>query len=297
MARRVAVTGVGVVAPCGIGADSFWAGLCSDPPEPVRDDSGSLVRGRRVEDFDPAPLFASPKEARRTDRVTQMALAATTEALEQAGDIQVDPLRRGVLVATGIGGITTLDEQVRIRLEKGERRVSPFLVPMMMVNSSSAAVSMRWGWEGPCQTQSTACAAGTHAIVDAAGWIRHGRCDAVIAGGTEAAMTPTSIAGFANMTALSSSGRSMPFAAERDGFVISEGAAILVLEEWSIAEAQARRSSPKCWAAPLPLTRTTSPRLLPAAAARSLAWSWHSMTPGSAPRISLTSTPTAPRRH
>ena len=135
-------------------------------------------------------MFDNPKEARRADRVTQLALAAATEALAQAGEIEGDPLRRGVLIATGIGGIATLEEQILVNAEKGARRVSPFLVPMMMPNAASATVSMRWGWQGPCQTVSTACAAGTHALVDAAMWIASGRCDVVAAGGSEAAMTP-----------------------------------------------------------------------------------------------------------
>ncbi|MGE3619207.1 MAG: beta-ketoacyl synthase [Acidimicrobiia bacterium] len=236
--RRVAVTGLGVVAPCGVGLEAFWAGLNAPAPEPVVGDDGQVVAGRQVVGFDAGPYYDNPKLARRADRVTHLAVAAATEALAQAGDVQGDPVRRGVLVATGIGGIGTLEEQILLRAERGARRVSPFLVPMMMANASAAAVSMRFGWQGPCQTQSTACAAGTHALVDAARWIREGRCQAVIAGGTEAAMTPTSIAGFTNMTALSSSGRSMPFSAERDGFVISEGAAILVLEEWEAARAR-----------------------------------------------------------
>jgi len=224
----VAVTGVGVLSSCGIGVDAFWAGLNAAPPEGER----------RVRDFDPATVFDNPKEARRADRVTQLAVAAATQALEQAGAVDADPLRRGVLIATGIGGIGTLEEQILLYAEKGARRVSPFLVPMMMPNAPSAAVSMRWGWQGPCQTVSTACAAGTHAIVDAATWVASGRCDVVAAGGTEAALTPVSLAGFANMTALSSRQVSEPFAATRDGFVIAEGAAVLILEAWDAAVAR-----------------------------------------------------------
>ena len=224
----MAVTGVGVLSSCGIGVDAFWAGLNAAPPEGER----------RVRDFDPATVFDNPKEARRADRVTQLAVAAATQALEQAGAVDADPLRRGVLIATGIGGIGTLEEQILLYAEKGARRVSPFLVPMMMPNAPSAAVSMRWGWQGPCQTVSTACAAGTHAIVDAATWVASGRCDVVAAGGTEAALTPVSLAGFANMTALSSRQVSEPFAATRDGFVIAEGAAVLILEAWDAAVAR-----------------------------------------------------------
>ena len=226
--RRVAVTGLGVLSTCGSGRDAFWEGLCSAPPEGER----------RLRDFDAEALFDNPKEARRADRVTHVALGAATEALASAGEITGDPLRRGVLIATGIGGIATLEEQITNYNEKGARRVSPFLVPMMMPNAPSATVSMRWGWQGPCQTVSTACAAGTHAIIDAASWIASGRCDVVAAGGAEAAMTPVGIAGFTNMTAMSSRTVSEPFAATRDGFVIAEGAAVLILEAWEHAEAR-----------------------------------------------------------
>lgn len=226
--RRVAVTGTGVVSSCGTGVDAFWQGLNAPPP------SGE----RRVHDFDATAIFDNPKEARRADRVTQLALAAATQALAQAGVIDGDPARRGVLIGTGIGGISTLEEQILVHANKGARRVSPFLVPMMMPNAPSATVSMRWGWQGPCQTVSTACAAGTHALIDAALWIATGRCDAVAAGGSEAAMTPVAIAGFTNMTAMSSRQISEPFSATRDGFVIAEGAAVVILEAWEVAEAR-----------------------------------------------------------
>lgn len=224
--RRVAVTGVGVVAPCGIGADAFWSGLLGAPPEGER----------RVHDFDPTRYFDNPKEARRTDRFTQFALAAAAEALDQAGEPEAPPLRRGVWVGTGVGGLITVEDQVVVRHEKGARRVSPFLVPMMMANAAAASISMRYGWQGPCETTVTACAAGTHSIANGARLISSGRCDAVIAGSSEAAMTPTGIAGFANMTALSTTGVSRPFDRDRDGFVIAEGGAVLVLEEWESAK-------------------------------------------------------------
>jgi 3-oxoacyl-[acyl-carrier-protein] synthase II len=226
--RRVVVTGVGVVASCGIGRDAFWSGLLGTPPEGER----------RVYDFDPEPYFDNPKEVRRADRFTQFAIAAAEEALQQAGDIACDPIRRGVWVGTGVGGIHTLEEQIVIRHEKGPRRVSPFLVPMMMSNAACATLSMRFGWQGPCENTVTACAAGTHSIGNGARLIMDGRCDAVLAGGSETGMTPTSIAGFSNMTALSSTGISRPFDRDRDGFVISEGAGILVLEELEAAKAR-----------------------------------------------------------
>ncbi|MEM9201113.1 MAG: beta-ketoacyl-ACP synthase II [Actinomycetota bacterium] len=223
--RRVAITGIGVVAPAGIGKDAFWQGLLSEPP----------VGFRQIENWDPAPYFENPKEARRADRYSQFALAAATEALEQAGELTADPARRGTFVGTGIGGIGTLEEQIVVRVEKGERRVSPFLVPMMMPNAAAATVSMRFGWQGPCENTVTACAAGTHAIGNAARMIADGRCDVVLAGGSEAPFTPTAVAGFGNMTALSNSGVSKPFDTDRDGFVMAEGCGILVLEEWDMA--------------------------------------------------------------
>ena len=223
--RRVAVTGLGVVAPCGIGVDAFWEGLCGPAPE----------GDRRVHDFDPSPWFDNPKEARRADRCTQFAIAAADMALEQAGTLTADPGRRGVWIGTGIGGIQTLEDQITTRLDKGERRVSPFLVPMMMANAPSAAVSMRHGFQGPAENSCTACAAGTHAVANAARLVASGRCDVMVAGGSEAAFVPTALAGFRNMTAFSSVGLSRPFDAERDGFVMGEGAGILILEEWETA--------------------------------------------------------------
>lgn len=227
---RVAVTGYGVVAPCGIGKDAYWQGLL-----------GPGVTGTKsveIADWDPSPWFANPKEARRSDRVEQYGLAAAAEAFAQAGDVGVDPARFGTIFATGIGGLHTLEEQVQVRLEKGERRVSPFLVPMMMANASGAAISMRYGLQGPNETICTACAAGTHALGYAARLIAWGRCDAVATGGSECAATATSLAGFGNMTALSTTGASMPFDAKRDGFVMGEGAAVFILERWDHAVAR-----------------------------------------------------------
>ena len=223
--RRVAVTGMGVVASCGIGTDAFWDGLCGNAPE----------GDRRVHDFDPSPHFENPKAVRRSDRCTQFAIAAADMALEQAGTLTADSFRRGVFIGTGIGGIATLEEQILIRHEKGSRRVSPFMVPMMMPNAAPAAVSMRHGFQGPAENTCTACAAGTHALANAARLIAHGRCDVVLAGGSEAPFVETAIAGFTNMTAFSSVGISRPFDAERDGFVMGEGAGIMLLEEWDMA--------------------------------------------------------------
>ena len=231
LGRRVAITGIGVVAPAGIGKDAFWNGLLSPAPNGFR----------QIEDWDPTPFFENPKQARRSDRVEQFSLAAAHEAFEQAGGtdaIGVEPSRFGTIYATGVGGLHTLEEQIQVRIEKGERRVSPFLVPMMMTNAAGAAISMRYGLQGPNETITTACAAGSHAINYAARLIKWGVVDAVATGGSEAAGTITGLAGFGNMTALSTQGISMPFHADRDGFVMGEGAAVLILEEWEHAESR-----------------------------------------------------------
>jgi 3-oxoacyl-[acyl-carrier-protein] synthase II len=225
--RRVAITGYGVVAPCGVGKEAFWQGLLGPGTT-----GGTSTR---LADWDPSPWYDNPKDARRADRVQQFAIAAAAEALEQAGDTGADPSRIGVIVGTGVGGLHTLEEQVEVRIEKGERRVSPFLVPMMMANACGAAISLRHGFQGPCETICTACAASTHALGYAARQIAWDRCDVVVSGGAESADTITALAGFANMTALSTSGTSMPFDTNRDGFVLGEGAAMLVLEEWDRA--------------------------------------------------------------
>ena len=223
--RRVAVTGIGVVANCGIGRDAFFDGLLAGPPE----------HGFDVVDFDPTPYFENPKEARRTDKFTHYALAAAHEALEQSGELSADPAKIGVWVGTGVGGIETLEAQIENFLEKGPRRVSPFLVPMMMANAGPAAISMKYGFQGPCENTVTACAAGTHSIGRAADLIKYGRCDAVITGGSEAARSPVAKQGFINMTATSTAGISRPFDVDRDGFMHTEGAGILVLEAWDMA--------------------------------------------------------------
>ena len=224
--RKVVVTGLGVVASCGVGTESFWEGLCGSPPE----------GDRRIENFDPSEYFKNSKEARRADRCTQFAIAAAEMAMQQTGELTARADRSGVFIGTGIGGIETLEEQIGILLEKGSRRVSPFLVPMMMPNAATASVSMKYGFQGPAENTCTACAAGTHAIINASRLIASDRCDVVIAGGTEAAFTGSSIAGFTNMTAFSSEGVSRPFDLDRDGFVMGEGAGILVLEEKEMAQ-------------------------------------------------------------
>ncbi|MDA8033331.1 MAG: beta-ketoacyl synthase N-terminal-like domain-containing protein, partial [Actinomycetota bacterium] len=234
--RRVAVTGLGILSCCGSGLDAFFGGLCGPAP----------AGPHTVVGYDPTAYFDA-KEARQTDRFAQLSIASAAMALDDAGEVGTDPLRSGVVYGTGVGGLETLQEQIGALIEKGPRRVSPRLVPMMMANAGAAGISMRFGWTGPCETVVTACAAGAHSIGNAYRLIAYGRCDAVIAGGAEAAMTPVGgrpavgEVAFANMTALSTSGVSRPFDRRRDGFVLAEGAATLVLEELEHARARGAR--------------------------------------------------------
>jgi len=223
--RRVAITGIGVVSPVGIGQEAYWQGLLAPQP------SGE----RRAYDFDPKTCYDDPKSIRRADRFEQFAVCAAKEALAQSGVPDASPGRIGVLLGTGIGGIQSHEDQTLVLDKKGGRRVSPFTIPMMMANAAAAAISIEHGFQGPCETISTACASGTHSIGQAARWIEWGQCDVVIAGGSEAGMTPIAINGFTNMKALSRSGVSRPFDERRDGFILSEGAGVLVLEEWERA--------------------------------------------------------------
>lgn len=228
--HRVVITGYGVVAPCGIGKQNFWKGLLGPGV------SGSVTV--EMENWDPSPYFSGPKEVRRSDRCEQYALAAASEAIAQSGALPYEPSRIGTIFGTGIGGLRTLEGQVVVRVEAGERRVSPFLVPMMMSNASGAAISMRYGFQGPAETICTACAAATHALGYAARQISWGMCDAVVSGGAESAATLTAVAGFANMTALSTTKISKPFDVTRDGFIFGEGAAVFVLERLDLALAR-----------------------------------------------------------
>lgn len=227
--RRVVVTGIGVVSPVGIGLDAFWKGLRT---EPVR------RRERPVEDF-VASRWLTGKEQRHQDRVTQFAVAAVEMAVNDAGGLAgVDPSRAGVSVGTGLGGLTTFETQYGILSERGPDRVSPYTLPMLMPNAAAATVSLRLGWRGPCEALTTACAAGTHSIAAGARMIFDGRCDVVLAGGTESSMNTLTVAAFVKMTALSVTGHSRPFDVERDGFCLAEGAAVLVLEERDAALAR-----------------------------------------------------------
>ena len=226
--RRVVVTGLGVLAACGVGQEDFFAGLLAEPPKGLR----------AVVGFDPTPHFANAKELRRHDRFTQFALACTAEAVDDAGDLNPDPDRAGVWIGTGVGGLMSTETHVLWHFVKGPKRVTPYLIPMMMANAAAAAVSMRYGYQGPCEVTSTACASGTQSIGNAAELIRRGRCDVMLAGGSECSSSPTGLQGFTNMTALSRTGISRPFDRDRDGFMHAEGCGILVLEELEYARAR-----------------------------------------------------------
>jgi 3-oxoacyl-[acyl-carrier-protein] synthase II len=223
---RVAVTGFGAISCAGVGAPALWSALLKD----------TAPESKRIAPFD-ATHIGGPKELRRFDPFTLYALMAADEAWNLSG--LAGPLvDAGSIVTTGIGGLQTVLEQFRVLNEKGPDRVSPFMVPMMMPNAATAAVSMRFGLGGPCETVTTACAAGTHAIGNAARLVATGRSTVAVAGGAEAVMVEIAEAGFRNMTALSNTEFSRPFDAGRDGFVMGEGAGILILEEWEHARAR-----------------------------------------------------------
>ncbi len=224
--RRVAVTGVGALTCAGVGVDALWSALLR-PEAP-----GAMT----IAPFDASHL-GGPKELRRLDPFTLYALMAADEAWRQSG-LEGPLLDGGSVVTTGIGGLQTVLEQVGVLTTKGRDRVSPFMVPMMMPNAATAAVSMRFGLGGPAETVTTACAAGTHAVGNGARLVATGRCPVVLAGGAEAVIVEIAEAGFRNMTALSTRGLSRPFDVERDGFVMGEGAGVLVLEEWDHALAR-----------------------------------------------------------
>ncbi len=235
--RRVVITGVGAITPLGAGARTLherWTAGVSG----IEDGEG------RCADFDPTTVL-TPKEARRADRFTQLALAASHEAVADAGwdddDLPYAAERIGCVVGTGIGGIGTIETQHDVLRDKGEGRVSPLSVPLMMGNAAAGAVSLRHGLRGESFGVMSACAAGSHAIGEAVRMIRVGGADAVVCGGAEAALTPLSKAAFAALDALSPSGISRPFDARRDGFVMGEGAGVLVLEDAEAAEARGAR--------------------------------------------------------
>jgi len=251
MTRRVVVTGMGMVTPLGLDVASNW---------------DALTHGRsgitRISRFDPAPYetqiagevkgfeatqYMDRKEVRRTDRFTHLGVAAASQALKDAGLETVrDPERVGTAIATGVGGLETLIREVLLMEERGPSRLSPFLVPMLMANAASAQVSMQFGLKGPSLTHVSACASSSHAIGECGEIIRRGQADVMVTGGAEAAVLPLAIGAFSTMHAMSRRNAdpehaSRPFDKDRDGFVLSEGGAVVVIEEREHAKQRGAR--------------------------------------------------------
>jgi 3-oxoacyl-[acyl-carrier-protein] synthase II len=228
----IVVTGRGVVSPIATGVEAFFDALLG--MEGGISDEGVAS----CDEFDPETAM-TPKEARRTDRFAQLAVAAADQAADEAQLLgEVDPARVGVIVGTGVGGLTTLQRECQTWLEEGDRAVSPLFVPMMMPNAAAGQIAMRRGLHGPGFSIASACSTGAHSIGEAARLIARGEADVMIAGGTEAALVGLCIAAFRRMGALSRVGESRPFDTRRDGFVMGEGSAVLVLEREEHARAR-----------------------------------------------------------
>ena len=240
--RRVVITGLGAVTPIGIGKDEFWNSLIHGrsgigPITRFNTDDFSSKIAAELKDFNPED-FLDKKEARRMDRFAQYAVAAAKLAIED-GNIDLDKIDKdnvGVVLGTGIGGVETIEGEHTKLLNRGPNRVSPLFVPMMIANMGAAQVSMNLGFKGSTMTITTACASGTHAIGESFRMIKEGNTDMVLSGGAEASITPLSVAGFCSMKALSTRNDDYhkacrPFDKERDGFIMGEGAGVLVLEE------------------------------------------------------------------
>ncbi|RMH80168.1 MAG: beta-ketoacyl-[acyl-carrier-protein] synthase II [Acidobacteria bacterium] len=249
--RRVVVTGLGVVSPIGTGVKRFWESLTAGVSgidiikrfNPVEIGLSVHIAGE-VKDFEPERYF-DKKDAQRVSDFIKFAVAASEEAVRDSGllDSGFDPYRVGVIIGTGIGGLRDIEEQQAVLMEKGPRRVSPFFIPYGISNMASGLVAIRFGFKGPNYCVVSACATGNHSIGDAMRLIQRGDIDVAVAGGTESAITPLGIAGFASMKALSTRNdepqkASRPFDRDRDGFVMGEGAGILILEEYEHAKAR-----------------------------------------------------------
>ena len=244
--KRVVITGLGPVTPIGIGKEAFMQaqreGRSGIGPITHFDpkDTASKIAGEIRDSLDP---WVDPREARRLDRYVQLALVAATLAAEDSG-LSADELageRTGTLIGSGIGGMKTFEDQARVYVERDAGRISPMFIPMQIANMASGHVSMKYGAMGPSSTVVTACATGTGAIGEAARYIQLGLADRMLAGGAEASVTAMAVGGFSKMKALSTRNdapelASRPFSASRDGFVLSEGAGVVVLEEYEAAK-------------------------------------------------------------
>ena len=249
-ARRVVITGVGAVTPLGLDVPTLWSALTAGRSgiRPIKSFDTSAFDTKiagEVQDFDPTRFF-DRKDVRRSDRFAQLAVAAATEAVTEARlETGIDRDRVGVSIATAAGGLESVVDTANTLRERGPNRVSPFFVTMYIANAASGLVSLRWGFRGPSLTHVSACASSSHSVGEAAEAIKRGQVDVMVAGGSEAVIVPVAVAAFSNMRALSRRNdeperASRPFERDRDGFVLSEGAAVLVLEE---AEHAARRGA------------------------------------------------------
>ncbi len=250
--RRVVVTGIGLVTPIGIGVENVWKNLISGKSgigRITRFDPASLATqiAGEVKDFNPEQ-FIEKKEIKKMDTFIQYAIAAAKIAMEDSGiDMNaIKPERVGVVVGAGLGGLPGIEKYHRILIEEGPKRISPFFIPMVIANLAAGQISIIFGAKGPNSSTSTACAAGAHAIGDSAKYIQLGYADVMIAGGAESTITPLAIAGFNSMKALSTRNdeperASRPFDKDRDGFVMGEGAGIIILEELEHARRRGAR--------------------------------------------------------
>jgi 3-oxoacyl-[acyl-carrier-protein] synthase II len=248
MNHRVVITGLGAVTPIGNTVDEFFEnikdGVCGiDFIKDFDTELFSVKLAATVKDFDPK-LYMDFKETRRMDRFSMFAIAASTQAIRDSGiDLEgVDKDRFGVIVGSGIGGLANIEKEAKTLADKGPRRVNPLFIPMIITNMAAGNVAIKFGAQGICTNVVTACATGTHSIGEAFRNIKHGYADLILAGGTEASITPLGVAGFSALTALSVSQdplrASIPFDKKRDGFVMGEGAGILLIEEYEHALAR-----------------------------------------------------------
>jgi len=305
--RRVVITGIGVLTPLGCELETFWQNLLAG-----KSGIGPVTRfdttqfdckiGGEIKDFKPEE-FMPIKETRRTDRFTQYAVGAAKKALTDSGiDLSKEDVNRaGVLIGSGIGGMETIEEQVGILLKKGSRSRVAIHDPMLIVNMASGYVSMLLGAKGPNLAVVSACATATHALGEATRAIVHNDADIMIAGGTEAAITQMGYAGFCAMKAMSTRNSeperaSRPFDAQRDGFVMGEGAGVCILE--SLEHARHRHAKIYAEVVGYGITGDAYHMSAPApeGEARPVQWRWRWATPSSIQKTSITSTPTAPRR-
>ena len=253
MERRVVITGMGVLSPVGNDLDTFWNSLTAGKSgigliEAFDTSDYSCKIGGEVKDFDAGQFFKNPKDARRADRFAQLGMAASKLALEDSG-VDLDKVDRdnfGVMVGSGIGGLKTLEDQHEALIKKSPSRVSPFTIPMMITNIASGMVSMDYDLRGPNMCIVTACATANNNIGEAWRIIKFGDADAMVAGGSEASIAPMGLSGFGNMRALSlrnddPESASRPYDTGRDGFVMGEGAGVMVLEELEHAKKRGAR--------------------------------------------------------